>query len=359
MATLDTESLVQTLDSENMLQALADLPDQIEAAWFHSQALALPTHYIQSTNVLVVGIGAGAVSGLVAQAVAQSTSRKPVVVLEQGSLPHYVDSHTLVIGISYSGKTTETVTALAEAGRRGAKLIGLSTGGDIGAICRKYRAPHFVIQYGAQSRSALGYLVIPLLAILQRLNVIEIERPNEAIAGLAAALRSTGANYLPTVPTAHNVAKQLAESTAGKLLLIVGSSATRPALRRWQMQLQQNAKLMSAIDEVPGGIYTTLEGLTFPAIVSEQLMIIQLRSAFDDLLTSSAHNAYSALARKRRISLQDILLPGSRSLIDELLGLILLGDYISYYLALLGGVDPSSTPTMLELQQLRASDSTQ
>lgn len=358
MGTLDDESLIQTLDSENMLQALADLPDQIEAAWFHSRSFALPTHYIQATNVVIVGMGASAVAAQLAAALARTGSRKPVTTLEAAELPGFVDSHTLVIGVSYSGKTAETVTAFAEAGRRGAKLIGLSSGGEIGAICRKHRAPHFVIVYGAQSRSAFGYLTIPLLALLERLNFLELDVPDTSVSALAVGLRQHANALLPTVPTVHNAAKQLAEGLSGRLPLLVGSSLTRPAVARWQMQLAQNAKQAALTDELPGGLYSTLEGISFPVNLASQLKIVQLRTAFDDALVSSAHNAYHALAKRHRIDALDILIPGSHTLLEALFGLITLGDYTSYYLALLGGVDPSATPNMIELEQLRAAEGT-
>lgn len=354
MATLDDESLIQTLDSENMLQSIADLPDQIDAAWFHSRTFSLPTHYIQSTNVVILGIGESVIGGLIATALAERVSRKPVVVVDSAMLPAYVDSHTLVIGISYSGRTAETVSAFAEAARRGAKLIGLSTGGELGALCRKYRAPHFVIQYGAQSRAAIGYLTIPIVAILERLNFVVLGSMDDSMSSLSLRVRSAINKYVPNIPASQNTAKQLASTLVGKLPLLVGSTVTRPILRRWQMQLQQNAKTLVLVDELPGGLYTSVDGFTFPGSLAEQLQILQIRSAGDDQLAATAHNAYHAFAKKRRLAVDEVIAAECDTLLEELFILLVLGDYVSYYLALLGGVDPSSTPNMIETLQLRS-----
>lgn len=357
MATLDNESLIQTLDSENMLGVLNDLPDQIDAAWFHSKAVALPTHYIQSTNVIIIGIGSSAVAGLVASTLSQSDSRKPIQVLEGGSLPEYVDSHTLVIGVSYSGKTPETVDAFAEAGKRGAKLFGVTTGGDIAALCRKYRAPLFTIQYGAQPRAAIGYLTVPIIAVLERLNFLSIGKVDETMRALSTVIQQQCERIGTRVPTSQNLAKQLATGISGTLPLLVGSPLTRPALRRWQMQLQQMAKTMTLVDELPSGLYTTLEGISFPSELTSSMFVLQLRLGNDNQFVATAHNAYTAFAKKRRLKVEDVLAPGSLTLIEELFALMVLGDFVSYYLALLAGVDPSSTPNMMELLQLRGDDS--
>ncbi|MBI4185748.1 SIS domain-containing protein [Candidatus Berkelbacteria bacterium] len=354
MGTLDSEALVSTLDTENMLQSIQDLPDQIEAAWEHAKTFALPTHYFQVSHVVVLGLGASAVSGYVVQALADLISRRPVSVVSTPILPAYVGNQTLVIASSYSGNTPEVVAAFQEAGERGAKLVGISTGGTVAALCRKYRAPHVAIQYGAQARAALGYLIIHLVSILERLSIVEIPQVETVMQTLSLALRVASDRYRPQVPTSQNPAKQLAEALSGRLPLIVSSRMLRSVARRWQYSLAQNAHILAIADEVHASLITTFEGLSFPAPVIPILSVVALRSANDSPATASAHNLLQVLAKRRKIAAHEVVLMSSHNLLDELLELMLLGDYTSYYAALLGGVDPSATPHMVELEQLRA-----
>lgn len=347
MGTLDNEAIIRSLDSENMLQSIQDLPDQVEAAWHQSQAITLPTHYIQAQAIVMLGLGASRVAAEVVRTLAERQSRRPVLVVSDGKLPSFVDSSTLVIGVSYTGKTPEVVSAFAEAGRRGAKLLGVSAGGDLASLCRKYRAPAFPIQYGAYPRAALGYLLIPIIATLNRLGFLELEHADDRIEQLVHRLRDTSSRLRPESSSIQNPAKQLAEYLVGYLPVLVGSPATLPALQRWQQQLQQNAKVFSVIDEAPALLHGGVEGWSYPGKLDQTVRYVTLATSDDTDDDALNLNIFRQLAKKHRFEVKDVLVERSDLLI-ELCDLILWADYVSYYLALLNGVDPSATPTIQE-----------
>lgn len=350
MGTLENEALIQSLDSENMLQSIMDLPDQVAAAWREFDQFVLPTHYIQASSVLLIGAGASAHAALIAANLAGSQSRIPVIVASQTSLPNYISNSTLVLAVSYSGETPEVVQMFEAAAKRGAKLLAISTGGALAALCRKYRAPHYHIRYGAQPRAAFGYLLTPIIATLHRLGFIEFDQADE-MEEIVSGLRELLAAYAPSRPTSQNIAKGLAEQLHGSQPLLVASPLLGGVAARWTSQLAENAKTFASYAVIPEFTHTAVSGLDFPVHVKENVYVVTLRSSDDDDVVAAHHNSLVAQARREKLRIEEVVTQPSKSLLYNLYGLSVLGDCISFYLALLNGVDSSATPRSMEIRQ--------
>ncbi len=350
MGTLENESLIQSLDSENMLQSIMDLPDQVAASWREFNQFVLPTHYIQASSVLLIGMGASYHAALIAANMAGLQSRIPIVVAQQTSLPNYISNTTLVIAISYSGQTPEVVQMFEAAAKRGAKLLAISTGGELAALCRKYRSPHYHIRYGAQPRAAFGYLLTPIIAALHRLGFIEFDQASE-MDDITQGLRELITAYAPARSTSHNIAKGLAQQLHGSQPLLIASPLLSGVAARWVSQLAQNAKMFASFAVVPEFTHTAISGLDFPAQLKETLYLITLRSAQDDDVVAAHHNSLVAHARREKLRIEEVVAQSGKSLLYNLYGLSLLGDCVSFYLALLNGVDPSATPRTMDIKR--------
>ncbi|MGI6103084.1 MAG: bifunctional phosphoglucose/phosphomannose isomerase [Patescibacteria group bacterium] len=354
MAALDTvQQLVDLHDRENMLQSIRDFPDQIVDAWERFTTFVLPTHYIQVKEVVILGVGSSAMAAVMASRFAAEDSRIPVILHTTNTLPGHVDDRTLVIALSYTGQTEEVVTAFRDAARRGAKLLGISTGGEVGAICRKHRAPHFQIQYGAQPRAAFGYLFVPLLATLHRLAFISktVERDlSEAV----VALHELQAMVELTVPTVQNPAKQLAEKLAGAFPVIVSSHLLAPVALRWKQQCNQNAKHFAAVEQVPNLTHAAAAGLDYPKAIQPNLLFLYLRSGHDTAQESLQQNLFQTILRQNKLASEELVAKPQGSLLTEFLVLTHWADYVSYYLALTNGVDPTPVPHIMALREQEA-----
>lgn len=350
MGQLDDESRIRAVDSENMLQSFDDFADQLVSAEAQFARFVLPTHFIQAQEVIILGVGASAVAGQLAAALAQQTSTVPVLSLQGDRLPAHIDSHSLVLGLSYSGNDGETVAAFAEAGHRGAKLVGISTGGELGALCRKYRSPHFPIHYGAQARAAFGYLFIPTLGVLHRLGLVEFE-VSDTLAQAMLGVRAYQKRLMVRVPTQQNPAKQLAEVLSGRMPLFVSSELLAPVAERWKAQWHENAKALAFADRFPAIVHTTASGLELPIDLRDRLIVVGLRSQSDSQRDSLAQNLFQQLVTKLRYSFTEVVPQPSGSLLQDMLTLVVLGDYTSTYTALLAGVDPTPTPHIMELHE--------
>ena len=351
MAALDTvQQLVEQYDRENMLQSIRDFPDQVVDAWERFAAFVLPTHYIQVKEVIILGVGASAVAAVISARFAAQESRIPIILHTTNELPEHVDDRSLVIALSYTGTTEEVVSAFREAARRGAKLLGISTGGEIGALCRKHRAPHFQIQYGAQPRAAFGYLFIPLLATLHRLAFIS-KGVEHDLSEAVAALHEVQESVELTVPTLQNPAKQLAERMSSAFPIIVSSQRLAPIALRWKQQCNQNAKHLVAVEQVPNLTHTAAAGLDYPKTIRPHLLFLYLRSGHDSAQEAFQQNLFQGILRQNKLESAELVAKPQGSLLTEFLVLTHWADYVSFYLALMNGVDPTPVPHIMALRE--------
>src|SRR5579875_1186638 len=169
---LDRPETYARLDPDDMYRRVTDLPKQIEDAWTSSASLSIPEDYRSARTVLVAGMGGSAIGGSLLQSYGFDQLPVPVQVWRNYGLPAWVNEHTLLIAVSYSGDTEETVSALAEGQRRGAKIIAITTGGAVAAAAGARGIPTFRFSYSAPPRATIGYLFTPLIRIFAMLGFL-------------------------------------------------------------------------------------------------------------------------------------------------------------------------------------------
>lgn len=339
MSTLDNPKTYKVLDPENMLGAIADFPDQVEKAWLDISKFPLPTPYIKVKNVVILGMGSSGVAAEIAYNLALKSSSVPLVIVRDYDLPDFVDGTTLVIAVSYSGNTEETVIAFKKAEQKGAKLFAASTGGDLGALSRKYQTPHFQIDYGAEPRAALGYLFSSVVGVMEKLGFMTIEKDEVKEAVLLA--KSLQNKIKPESPAAQNYAKQLALKIVGRTPIIFAPENLSGVARRWKGQLNENSKNAAYFEIIPECNHNALMGLKFPKDLYSKIIAIFPQSKYQHPRNKLRQRINLELLTKENIAYESVLMPAVSSPLSEILQLLLFGDYLSYYLALLNRVNPT------------------
>lgn len=343
---IDFKPLVSQIDTQNLLGSIQDFPDQVRAAWQAMEQFVLPTHFIKAQEILVLGSSSGKIAGDVVRVLSNMYGKIPVYVQSDYELPKWVSTQTLVVGVSYTGNDPEVVLPLREAGRIGVKMFGISTGGKVGSICRKYSAPHFQINYGAKSHMALGYLLMPIVGLVTKLGFIEFE-DRQAIARDIAGLYE----FAPRVDlnnSRDNTAKDLAQKLVTKTSLVVSSLLMKPVAERWHNQVALITKSLNWSDVFPG----TISGLTNALIdksnqqLSQDFVVINFRTSYDSDTSSIGQNIFKELVTKSRIEYEEIVARPQGSLLENILTSLLLVDYTSYYLALAKGANPNEEPAI-------------
>ncbi len=335
---LDQPENYQAIDRQGMIQNIADWPDQIISASKAVDKLVLPSHYLQLKNVVLLGMGGSAMGNDLVKALAGQHSKLPIEVYRDYDLPKFVDSHTLTVATSYSGKTEETLSAFEHAAKRGSKLICISSGGQLESLSRKYRCPFFKINYGAQPRAALGWSLTALLGIFTKLDLVELTRSD--LAQAVSMVQKEVVKNSPDVPTVRNPAKQLAQRIVDKIPIIYGSGPLAPVARRYKGQFNENAKQTSYFEILPELNHNSVVGTQFPEIIRKNIIVVLLASQFDNPRNKTRVRISAQILQKRKIEHQIVGFDDSPSSLSEMLRVIVFGDYTSYYCALLNGVDP-------------------
>ncbi|MBI2138683.1 bifunctional phosphoglucose/phosphomannose isomerase, partial [Candidatus Woesearchaeota archaeon] len=212
------------IDQSNMLKVLDAFPDQCKAA------LSLPKGLVvgkEVSSIIVCGMGGSAVGGDLLKAFA-ATTKLPVFVVRDYSLPKFVDEYSLVFAVSYSGNTEETLSAFEEAKQRKAQIIGITSGGKLAQECEKV----IRIPSGIQPRAALGYVFFPMVGVLYNSGLLEVA--NDELNEMLLLLRKQDA--------IREEAQQIVATMAGKTPVIYASEALAPVAMRWKTQINENAK---------------------------------------------------------------------------------------------------------------------
>lgn len=335
---LDRPDTYQDRDPDDMYGRVNDLAAQIESAWVLAEDVRLPHRYRDAANVIIAGMGGSAIGGSLLESYGQGTIPVPVAVWRGYDLPAYVDGRSLVIAVSYSGNTEETLSALKAAHDRGAMLACVTTGGAIGNLTRDWGVPTVRFAYPAQPRATLGYLFTPLLSLFSQLGFLppQGEAVREAVEAARAATQSWGAES----PTAGNAAKQLARRCVGRVVIAYGAEYLGGVARRWKTQLNENAKNWGFFEEFSELDHNAIVGYEHPSAFNDIAHVLVLTGSHLSERIQTRMEVTAGLMTRYGVS-HETVLPPAGGILAEMISTIALGDYMTYYLALLNGADPT------------------
>ena len=326
------------LDPDGMWERISELPQQCVDAWRLVESFQLPESYGQADNVVISGLGGSAIGADLARTLAQASSSVPIAVVREYILPEYVDDRTLVIASSYSGNTEETLAALDEAIARGAKCVGVGTGGRLQQRCHDAGIPFLRFDYKSAPRAALGYSLFCLAGVLYRAGLLPI-----AVGELQEAvqvMRAWQQEVAPGVPTADNAAKQLAIRIHGHIPVVYGAGTLSEVARRWKGQLNENSKSWGFFEVMPELNHNAVLGYENPGQLTDRMIVIMLRSQGDHPRVSVRFDVTAQILAQRHVPLETVWARGDSPL-EQMLSIIHFGDYVSLYLAFLYRSDPT------------------
>jgi glucose/mannose-6-phosphate isomerase len=346
---LDNHTRFGELDPGSMLERIGELPQQCRAAWVLAQGLELPPAYEAVRHVVVLGMGGSAIGGALLQGLVAGECVIPITVVRDYVLPAFVHSPDyLVVGCSYSGNTEETLSAFGEALERGVRSAVVTTGGTLATMALEEGFPLVRFDYKSQPRAALGYSFILLLGLLCRLGLVrdysaDLEEAVQVMEAWQVEIR-------PEVPAGHNVAKSLAGRLVGRLPVVYGAGFLAAVANRWKTQFNENSKHWAFFEVLPELNHNAVVGFGIPPAVREQTSVLMLRSSLDHPRVQVRWEVTRDLLLREGVATETLQGRGE-SRLAHLLSLIHFGDYVSLYLGLLNGVDPTPVETIAFLKQ--------
>ncbi|HVM30271.1 MAG TPA: bifunctional phosphoglucose/phosphomannose isomerase [Candidatus Limnocylindrales bacterium] len=336
-ASLDQATLARR-DPGGMLRLVGETPRMMRSAWQLSRGLELPDRHRQARSVAVIGMGGSAAAGDLVRGIFGDRLRAPIVSVRDYDLPAWVGPDTLVVAASHSGSTEETISAFSAALSRRCPAVVISSGGPLAQVASRVGLPSLVYANESQPRAALGYGLVLLAGLLERAGLLDLAE--EEVEAAARAAESIIEANQPSVPTDDNRAKQLAWSLVGRLPVVEASGYLAPVARRWKTQLNENAKSGALAEELPEATHNTVVGYEHPDTVRDHLYVILLSSALEHPRNARRATISTQLLNAAGIAHELVPLAGEGRL-GQAASAIVLGDYVSVYLALLYGVDPT------------------
>ena len=347
LALLDDAATVERLDAHGLLGRIEGLPDDCEAAWQRGRDLELPAGYAGARDVVLPGMGGSAIAADILRSLAAAGSRKPVHVVRGYDLPAFVDDASLVVACSHSGDTEETLSAYEQALALGARTAVVTTGGRLRELAAARGAPALVYQYDGGPRSAIGHQLMALLAIGERVGLLEAQ--DGAVAEAVALMREQRRELGFALPAARNPAKQLAARLAGKLPVVVGAGALAVAAYRWKTQFNENSKIWALYEELSELDHNTIVGFGLPDRLVPHLHVVFLGHPALHPRLLLRYDATGDALSDAGVTHERVDARGTSPL-AQVLTAIYLGDFVSYYLALLNGVEPSPVAPIEKLK---------
>ena len=331
-STLSREA-IESVDSAGMLGDVLAQPAQLADAVWRADSAAIPRQEAEG-GLVVAGMGGSAIGGDLAAAALSGRAKRPISTARGYELDPWIGPDTLVLCASYSGDTEETLASFEAAGAAGAQRVAVTTGGGLARRARAEGVPVIGVPAGFQPRAAVVYMTVAALECAAASGAgPPIREEIEAAAGPLGALAE---EWGPDSP-GDSEAKCLASALSETVPVLHGAGSTVAAARRWKCQINENAEAPAFATELPEADHNEVCGYPSPlaaVFLEDPELDARLRNRIEltaDLLRDSGTPVERVQAR-------------GESPFARLMSLVLLGDLVSLYMAVLAGRDPSPVP---------------
>ena len=346
---LDDQEIYPELDPSGLRKRLRDLPNHCVEAWRQARTAPLPEDWAGSDKVVIGGVGGSAIAGDLAAGLAAARGSVPVLVVRDLALPHYISERTLFLACSYSGNTRETLSLWDQVRKSPARAAAITGGGALAAKAQRDSAALLSINALMEPRSAVGYNLMLLLGVLERLGLLpltdaEVDLTVESLCRKIAILKED-------IPTAENPAKQLAVALRSRLIVVYGGGLFDGVARRWKSQFNENAKAWAYYETIPEMLHNSVEAFPTPVPIKELAVTLLLEPHGLDGGRQQRYAVVAELLGRNNMPYHRLQAEEGPPL-SQLMNMLILGDYVSYYLALLQGIDPSPNPSIDEAKKI-------
>lgn len=345
MKSLDDVTPMKVLDPSDVLGSTGQFADQCKQAWDESSKLQFPDTFKPIYNIVVCGMGGSRFTPKAIKELYRDRIKEPYEIVEDYTLPEYVDGDTLVILSSFSGTTEEVIACGKDAIARGAKLTGVVQGGPIGKMLLDAGVPAYIFNPKfnpcGQPRIGGGYLLMGHLGILKALGLIEVtnEEVNEAI----EFARSFAQTLKVEVPTDSNPAKLLATRLLNTHPFIITAEFLKGFGNGFANQINETAKMISDYRYISELNHHLMEGLKRPDTLHDNGVFLFFNSQLYSASIQKRFAITKEVVEKQDVKTHDVALTGKTKL-AQLLEAFTLSGFVTFYMAMLYDNDPVAIP---------------
>lgn len=330
------------MSKQAYLESLKNLDKQFIEAFHYCYNLKIPDGFKNISDVVIAGMGGSIFGGLaVKEGFAADKLFLPVTLISDYALPEYADEKTLVICSSYSGNTEETLSIYEEAASRGCCVFGLTSGGQLADFIRqgddRVFGYIFSNKYNPSGvpRVGIGYTIGATIGVLANLGFLDIKVTE--IEDLATYVNL----FINKIAAEEVLISQISLKVFEKIPVFVGAEHINAATHIWRNFYNETAKSMAFNLNLPDMNHHFLDGLEYPSHIKDTHVFVFANSTLYNERTKKRVEISRSIIKKAGIDEFSITLHG-KTRIKEIFELIIIGSFISLYIAEQNNEDPST-----------------
>lgn len=333
---------IKKIDKSDMLNKLYEFPLQLKEALEIVRSSKILFTKRSFNKIVFTGVGGSAIGVELVRDYLAYKSKLPIIVSREYDIPSCVDGDTLVFVSSYSGNTEEAISVYKEARSTGACIIVISSGGKLKEYAEADNFTFIAVPGFLPPRCALGYSSIIPLCILSKIGLVgKVDSAIKEAVQVLESLRDKELKF--NIKEKNNIAKYIAARLVGNLAVIYSASAHfGVAATRLRGQINENSKSLAMSHLFPEMNHNEISGWYHPRKLFKNLRVLMLRDKLVHQKTNKRMDLTRDMLKKDNIEVFEIWSRGS-DLLGRIFSLLYIGDYISYYLAIYYGVDPTPT----------------
>ena len=299
-------------------------------------------------NVVLAGMGGSALAADMVKVLTADRVTVPLEVVKGYQLPHFVNEKTLVVAISHSGNTEETMSCYQQAREHGCQLAVMATGGKLFMAAEADNLPRVRVPSGGQPRMSTIYHLRGLLKLLSQFEVID-DSLYHAVATSGVWLKDQLSQWAEDVPTADNYAKQLALKLVGSTQVFYAGELTWPLAYKWKISFNESAKNVAFWNQYPEFSHNEFIGWSSHP-VDKPYKVVDFRSSLERPRIRERMELTDRLLSGMRPKAEVVELQG-KTLLEQLLWGLALGEIVSIYAGILNGVNPEPVALVEQLKR--------
>ena len=310
-------------------EMLKSFPDQLE---WEKLDIDLSLYH----TVTFCGMGGSGIVGDIAKSWLEHRGCKVPALTHRGyGLPNCVKGEeNLVVCISYSGNTEETVSNFEEAMQRQATIVCVSSGGKLEELAKSSGVLHLKVPEGFAPRFALGYMLSRVLAVLG-IDREEIEDARDNLKNSYEDIKKKG--------------EEIANKLYSYIPVIYSTPLTEVAAFRWKTQINENSKTQAYFATLPEMHHNEVMGLENAEIRSKCAFVVMFDPKDHERVRRRVDITIKLL---KDFGIVPIAIGGDgNSYLARTLHLIHVGDWASYYLAGKYGFEPLPVSTIERIKE--------
>jgi glucose/mannose-6-phosphate isomerase len=342
---LDDIDKIRKIDKSNMLAFCVDASKHYQEAAKTAKRISL--RYSNPENIVVAGMGGSGIGGELLKDLVRDKAQVPIEVSRDYVLPAYASKNSLVLIVSYSGETEESLSAFLDAAKRNCMIYCISSGGSLLEFAEKLGVPYLRVPSGMPPRAALPYLFTPLLISAEKMEIVSgvSEDLSEAIRLLA---QISGENA-PQKPAEDNFSKSLALGINETVPVVYGFGIYRSVAQRFKQQFNENSKVPSKWEFFSELNHNEIVGWEKAGKLAKCFSAIFIRDKSEPNEIRSRIETTKTLMRAGSRMFE--VWSQGKSALARMLSTICIGDFTSVYLAILREVDPTPVNTIALLKE--------